>query len=322
MAAFLVGLSVGPYDIGPLEVLRISAARAAWFPLDSGDTNAAQVVVLTLRWPRVLLAMLVGVALSCSGAALQGCFRNPLVEPYILGVSSGAAFGAALAIVFPHLLPSVAAAAFGFGLLAVSATSALSRVRGTTAVVTLVLIGVAVGSFFSALVSGLKYLADEAALREIVFWLMGGFYYATWEDVRVVAPTVVLCFLLMWRQSWRLNLLSLGDDEARSLGVHPPRVRRLMLVAATLATAVSVAASGTIAWVGLMVPHAARMLLGADNRFVIPASAALGGSYLILCDALARSLTTHEIPLGIITSVLGAPYLFYLLRGKLGGLAG
>jgi len=314
VAAFT--MTRGAYDIGIEDIRRVLAFRLG-LGEGAGPHNALHdTIVWNLRLPRVLLAMAVGMALASAGAVFQGCFRNPLVEPYILGVSSGAAFGAALGIVVPSFLFSVQTSAFLFALVAVFGSYGLGRVRGETPVVTLILAGVIVGSIFSALVSVLKYVAHDTALREIVFWLMGGFYYTTWRDVLVVSPVVLACFVWQWSLSWKLNVLSMGDEEARALGVHPEKYKMALIVLATLSTSVSVSTVGIVAWVGLMMPHATRMMIGPDHRFVLPASAMLGGIYLLVCDTLARTLTTAEIPIGILTSLLGAPYLFYLLRAK------
>lgn len=266
--------------------------------------------------PRILLAISVGGALAIAGAVFQAVFRNPLVEPYILGVSSGAAFGAALGIVFPLVFFSIQLSAFAFGAFAVVLAYSLARVRGETPIITLILAGVIIGSIFSALVSLLKYMADDTALREIVFWLMGGFYYATWNDVFLLVPAVLASFVVLWGLGWKLNILSMGDEEARTLGVNPEKYKFIVIAFATGITAFSVSLVGIIAWVGLMMPHASRMILGPDNRFVIPASLMMGGCYMIICDTLARTLTTAEIPVGILASILGAPYLCYLIRHK------
>lgn len=315
---FTVGVAItfGAYSISVIDVYRIVVAHVS--PL--GDlSNVARLhntIVWELRIPRVLLAVTVGTALATAGAVFQGCFRNPLVEPFILGVSSGAAFGAALGIVFTRFFISIQLSAFVFGSLAVAMAYLLARVRNETPVVTLILAGVIIGSIFEAMVSILKYTASDAALREIVFWLMGGFYYATWNDVSLLMPIIIPSFLIMWALGWKLNILSMGDDEARALGVNPEKYKLVLITLATLVTSLAVSTVGIIAWVGLMMPHATRMMLGPDNRYVIPAAAMLGGSYLLVCDTLARTLTSAEIPVGIITSILGAPYLFYLLRTR------
>lgn len=315
---FAVGLAItfGAYSISVIDVYRIVVAHVSPFGDLSSVARLQNTIVWELRIPRVLLAVTVGTALATAGAVFQGCFRNPLVEPFILGVSSGAAFGAALGIVFTRFFMSIQLSAFVFGSLAVAMAYLLARVRNETPVVTLILAGVIIGSIFEAMVSILKYTASDAALREIVFWLMGGFYYATWNDVSLLMPIIIPSFLIMWALGWKLNILSMGDDEARALGVNPEKYKLVLITLATLVTSLAVSTVGIIAWVGLMMPHATRMMLGPDHRYVIPSAAMLGGSYLLVCDTLARTLTSAEIPVGIITSILGAPYLFYLLRTR------
>ncbi|AET64177.1 FecCD family ABC transporter permease [Methanothrix harundinacea] len=311
-----IAISRGVYEISVVDVYTITLAHLSPI-VDVSTVNKLQnTIVWDLRIPRILLAITVGVALATSGAVFQGCFRNPLVEPYILGVSSGAAFGASLGIVYPQFFLSIQVSAFIFGSVAVALAYLLARTRDETPIVTLILAGVIIGSVFSALVSILKYISNDSALREIVFWLMGGFYYASWKDVALVSPVVIASFLVLWFFGWKLNILSMGDEEARTLGVNPEKYKFLLISIATLITSLAVSTVGIIAWVGLMMPHAARLILGPDHRFVIPAAAMLGGTYLIVCDTLARTLTSAEIPVGIITSILGAPYLFYLLRTR------
>lgn len=310
-----VAVVLGAYGITITDVYRTILVHLTFGDVESLP-KLHNTIIWNIRVPRIILAVSVGGALAIAGAVFQGVFRNPLVEPYILGVSSGAAFGAALAIVFPAIFLSIQLSAFAFGALAVTLAYLLARSRGETPIVTLILAGVIIGSIFSAFVSLLKYIANDAALREIVFWLMGGFYYATWDDVILLVPMVAASFLILWALGWKLNVLSMGDDEARTLGVNPEKYKFIVVTLATAITAFAVSLVGIIAWVGLMMPHAARMLLGPDNRFVIPASLMMGGCYLIVCDTLARTLTTAEIPVGILTSILGAPYLCYLLRSK------
>lgn len=314
-ASAMTAVVMGAYDISIQDVYITILAH-----LTFGDTSSIAKLHNTIIWdirvPRILLTIFVGGALAIAGAVFQGVFRNPLVEPYILGVSSGAAFGAALGIVFPAIFFSIQLSAFAFGALAVAMAYTLARVRGETPIVTLILAGVIIGSIFSALVSLLKYISDDTALREIVFWLMGGFYYATWNDIWMIAPIVTIGFFILWAMGWKLNILSMGDDEARTLGVNPEKYKFIVVAIATAITAFAVSLVGIIAWVGLMMPHASRMILGPDNRYIIPASMMMGGIYLILCDTIARTITSSEIPVGIIASILGAPYLCYLLRHK------
>jgi len=320
--AAAIAMVVGAYNISFVDIYAIIIANLHPLQDVSNFNKLHNTIIWDIRLPRILLAIIVGAALATSGAVFQGCFRNPLVEPYILGVSSGAAFGAALGIVYPHIFFSIQILAFIFASIAVIAAYTLARTRGQTPIVTLILGGIIIGSIFSALVSILKYTANDSSLREIVFWLMGGFYYATWDDVAIVVPIVSLSFLILWMYGWKLNILSMGDEEAQALGINPEKSKMIVITLATLITAVAVSTVGIIAWVGLMMPHATRMILGPDHRFVIPSAAMLGGIYLIICDTLARTLTTSEIPVGIITSILGAPYLFYLLRTKGSSLIG
>lgn len=313
-AAFLMSMLAGEYSMSTKDVFCTLAGHLGFG--DGATQRMHEVIIWRIRLPRLLLAAMTGMAMAIAGTVYQGCFRNPLVEPYILGVSAGASCGAALAIVFPALFPGGQLTAFLFGMAAVLLSFFLARNRGETPPVTLVLSGIIVGSLFSACIGIMKYLASDAELREITFWMMGGFHYATWDDVTVTAGTVLPCLALLAAMSWKLNLLSLGDEEARSLGLHPDRVRIVFIILATLAASVCVSSAGIIAWVGLMMPHAARMMFGPDNRWVIPGSALLGAAYMLLCDTLARTLTGTEIPIAIITSIVGAPYLLWLLRAK------
>ncbi len=315
LAALAVSMLAGAYNISLAEVWTILSGHLAG-TADPDIPKVREVIVWKIRTPRLLLAAVSGMALAVSGAAYQGCFRNPLVEPYILGVSSGAACGAALSILFPAVFPSVPLCAFLFALLAVSLTSLLATNSGNMPPVALVLAGIIVGALFSAGVGIMKYLSADTQLREITFWMMGGFHYASWADAKLTATLVLPCIFCIWLLGWRLNVLSLGDEDARSLGVNPTRLRRVLVLLATVCAAACVASAGIIGWVGLMAPHAARMLFGPDNRWVIPGAALMGAIYLLLCDTLARTLTQAEIPISIITAVLGAPYLLWLLRAK------
>ncbi len=306
----------GAYDISIFDIVKIAEAHLSPFGNPAEINRLHNTIVWNIRFPRILTAISVGISLGTAGSVFQGCFRNPLVEPYILGISSGAAFGAALGIVIPGFFLSIQVSAFIFASIAVAGACFMARVHGETPIVTLILAGVIIGSVFSAFVGIMKYLAADSALREIVFWLMGGFYYSSWKDAALLTPVTTACFAVISFFGWKLNILSMGDEEARALGVNPERCKLILIVLATLITAVSVSAVGIIPWVGLMTPHAARMIVGPDHRFAIPASALLGAIYLVVCDTIARTLTSAEIPIGIITSIIGAPYLFYLLRAK------
>lgn len=316
LISITAAIITGPFGITIKNIILVISTHFP-FNRDLPTINSLhQTVVWNIRLPRILLATGVGTALAFSGGVFQGCFKNPLVEPYILGASSGAAFGAALAIVLPTFILSLQCSAFFFALVAVFGAYSLAKIQGETPIVTLILAGVIIGALFSALLSILKYIAPDAALREIVFWLMGGFYYAVWKDVEFVLPAVFLITTVIMLLSWKLNIISMGDEEARTLGVNPEMYKLLFILLATLMTALSVSMVGIIAWVGLMMPHAARMLLGPDHRFMLPAAGLMGGIYMVICDTLARNVINTEIPVGIIASILGAPYLIYLLRSK------
>ena len=207
-------------------------------------------------------------------------------------------------------------------LAAVAITYFLARHRGETPTVTLVLAGIIVGALFTAVVGILKYITDDSQLREITFWMMGGLHYANWTDALMCLMTSLMTFFILWFLSWKLNLLSLGDEAGKSLGIHPSQLRLIIIFVATFAAAISVSLTGIIAWVGLMIPHAARLLLGSDHRWVVPGAAIMGAIYLLFCDTIARTLTGAEIPIGIVTSIVGAPYLLWLLRSKGGMLHG
>ncbi|MEM3942377.1 MAG: iron ABC transporter permease, partial [Candidatus Bathyarchaeia archaeon] len=275
------------------------------------------------RLPRVLLAVAAGAGLAASGATLQGVLRNPLVSSYILGVSAAAGFGAALATVFgigviagygKYLLITNA---FVFGMLAMAMVYGIARLRGITPE-TVILAGVAVGYLFSAMLSLIQYLAPEhQAVRAIVFWLMGGLHVATWDAVIIVSPIVVLTALLMIQQSWNINVVSMGEDVAVSLGVNPKRLLVITMVLSSLSTASIIAFTGVIGFICLISPHISRMIIGTDHRYLIPCSALIGGFLLLCSDTVGRLiLMPAEVPVGIITSLLGVPFFLYILLSK------
>lgn len=284
------------------------------------DEEIGRRLFLTLRLPRVLAAFLVGGALAGGGHVMQHLFGNPLVEPGLVGVSQGAAFGAALTLLVAGAVPGAVqavSALFGFlGLLLAYALARRARFGGW--ILRLILAGIVVSALFSAGVGMLKFAADPyEELPEITFWLLGGLSGATWSRLSLVALFAVPALLLLYLLRWRVNVLSLGDEVSFTLGISPARARALMLLAATVATSVSVSIAGIIAWVGLVMPHVARRLFPVDARYGFPAAVLLGGSFLVICDDLARSLLTGEIPLGVVTSFLGS-ILFgtLLLRGS------
>jgi iron complex transport system permease protein len=305
VVAAVAALFLGAYGVSPGQVLRILAGGAA-----NGQEAA---IILDIRLPRIVLAALVGMGLSASGAALQAVLRNPLVDPFILGISAGAAFGCALAIGFLPGVP-LPVMAFLVGGLAVLAACGMARSGGQISRLSLVLAGVIISALFTALLSIVKFLVDPMKLQSIVYWLMGSFALADWAQVRSAGLGILLGCLPVLLFRWRLNVISLGDDEARTLGVHVSRQRIVFIAGATLAVTSAVAVSGIIGWIGLMVPHLVRMATGPDHRRLIPLSMAGGAAFMIGADTIARSLTTADIPVGIITALAGAPFFIYLMR--------
>jgi iron complex transport system permease protein len=244
-------------------------------------------------------------------------FRNPLVSPDILGASAAAGFGAALALLLDFNSAGIQTTAFLFSLLGVLLTYLISRVHKTTPVMMMVLSGIVVGSFFGGLLSITKYVADpDEKLPLIVFWLMGSFSKATMKQFLNVLPSMLIGMIGLLAISWRINILAMGDKEARSLGVRTELLKGIIVICATLITASAVSVSGIIGWVGLVIPHAVRMLVGSNNRILLPATLFVGGIFLLSIDIVARSVTTAEIPLGIITSLIGAPFFALLLRQR------
>lgn len=298
----------------PVSIRDISALAAAVLTGQEMDPTHFSVIV-HVRMPRVILGALVGGSLAVSGAAFQGLFRNPLVSSGMLGVSSGAGFGAALALVLFDRYGYVYPLSFGFGLLAVLLCFFIGRITASTQAITLVLGGVIVGSIFSALISLLKYLADPYdELPAIVFWLMGSLSRAEYDHILTAGVPMALGSMGLMIIRWRLNVLAMGDREAHSLGLNVNINRIFIIVCATLATAGAVCVSGVIGWVGLVVPHMGRMIIGNDNKALIPVAFCMGAAFLILVDDISRLISTSEMPLGILTSLLGGPFFIYLLR--------
>ena len=322
VAAFLLSLSVGRYGI-PLPRL-----FAAFFDPSYARSEAARTirtVLLQIRVPRVLCALGIGAALSLSGSGYQGIFRNPMVSPDILGAASGAGFGAALAILF-SLGPGLVQASAFFGgltavLLAYRLGTSFSR-GGDNQVLVLVLTGLVVGTLFTAFTSLIKFVADPfSKLPAITFWLMGGLSSVSRDDLaRLYIPvTAAAVPLVMVR--WRLNLLAFGDEEARSMGLDTGRIRALVILCSTLLTAAAVSVGGLVGWVGLVIPHIARLVAGPNYKGMLPVSILLGALFLLVVDDLARCLFSIEIPLGILTALIGAPFFIYLMAKNKRGLA-
>lgn len=306
---FFATLLMGRYGGGVGDALR------ALFSTDTSDVLHS--LILRVRLPRALAALLVGANLAASGAVLQGLFRNPLVDARILGVSSGAAFGASLAILLSGSALAVQTGAFAFALLAMACVLAIGWRMGAAPLV-LLLVGIAVSALFDSLLGLVKVVADPLSkLPSITYWLLGGLSGASWSTLAPLAALSVLGLGFLVLVRWRLNLLTLGDDEAASLGVRVRPLRAAMVVAASVLIAASVSQAGMIGWIGLVVPHVARAWVGPDHARLLPASAALGAAVLLALDTVARTALPSEIPLGILTGLLGVPAFLFLLVGYL-----
>ena len=313
IALAIIAFSAGRFPIGPGEL-----ATVLWAKLSGGTHTlpaSYDAVVFQLRAPRILAAILIGAALSGAGAVYQNLFRNPLVSPDILGVSSGAALGAVLAIFLALPILAIQGFAFAGGLLAVAIVYFIGNaVRGHDPTLALILTGVVVGTLFGSCIALLKTLADPYnQLPAITFWLLGSLSSISPADLWVAVPMVLLGLVPIFLLRWRMNLLSLPDDEARALGVDVSRMRLVIVTCATLITAAAVAISGIIGWIGLLIPHAARLLIGPQFARMLPLSLLLGAGYLLAVDTLARSMAAIEIPPGVLTALIGAPLFLWLL---------
>ena len=316
--AGLVVLVAWSFSVGRFPVSIADVWRALWAGLTGGESGLAanvQAVVTQVRAPRVAGAIAVGAALAAAGAAYQGLFKNPLVSPDILGVTAGCALGAGIAILMSMPVGAIQALAFVGGLLAVGLVILVGTwIGGRDPILTLVLTGVVVGSLFGAGIALVKYIADPYnQLPAITFWLMGSFASASPTEVRSLLPAVALALAVLIALAWRVNLLALPEDEARALGVNTRRLRAAVIAAATLATSASVAVSGIIGWVGLVVPHMARLLVGPEFSRLLPVAALIGAAFMLAIDTLARTAAPIEVPPGILTAVVGTPVFIVLL---------
>lgn len=308
----------GSVNIPTITVAKILLSKA--FPISKSWSTTYEVIVIDVRLPRVLLGALIGSALAVAGTAMQGLFKNPMASPYIVGVSSGAAFGASLAIVsgaaFSMGIYCLPLLAFLFAALTVFIVYNIAKVRGRVPIETLLLAGIAVGSFFSALVSFMMYIAGEE-LSSIVFWLMGGLWASSWDKLVIAFPLIFLGIIGIFLFSRDLNIMLMGEEPALDLGIEVERVKKIILIFASLITASAVSVSGIIGFVGLIIPHVVRIFVGPDHRILLPSSCLVGAIFLIWMDTLARSIIEPtELPVGIITALFGIPFFLYLLRKR------
>ncbi len=307
----LISLCVGAYDVSITDIFKIFASKI------THDNNRVEdiavSIILDTRLPRIIGAVLVGAGLSVSGAVFQCIFKNPLADPYTLGVSNGAGFGAAVAIVLSVSSLSVQSFAMAFGIFAVFLTFLLS-IKNNKSTVTLILSGMLVSALFSSLVSLIKFVADPfEKLPQIIYWLMGTMVGINYSKIISVLPAYIIAMLIIYLYRWRINVLSMGDVQAKSFGIDVKKDRMVVIIASTLLTALVVSISGIIGWVGIVVPHLARLLVGPDFRKLMLVSISLGISYLLIIDDLCRSLTSMEIPIGVVTGIIGIPVFVYFI---------
>lgn len=318
LAAALFALCAGRMSISVGDVLtsvlgRLTGAEAA--------SEQIEMVLWKIRFPRILLALLVGAGLSVSGAAFQSLFSNPLASPDTLGVASGAGFGAALGLLLELPQLGVQLCAVAFGMIAMALTVLTGLTRKQRAFSSVVLAGIMIGSLFSAMLSFVKFTADtETKLPAITYFLMGNLTSANYRSLAVGAPIIILSVLILFLLRWRMNLLPLTEEEARAFGVNLKALRAVTVVCASAAASSCIAMCGQVGWVGLIVPHMARMLFGSNHMSIIPASIFIGGAYLTLVDTAARSISAAELPISILTALIGAPFFILLMRKTEGGM--
>ena len=323
VVAIAVSLMLGRYPIPPDEAVRMLFSEIV--PVTQTWTDQMYILFFNVRLPRILMALFVGCCLAAAGAAYQGTFQNPLVSPDILGASQGAALGAAIGILLHFGGAGVSVMAFAFSLLSVALVLLISARAKGNHVLVVVLAGVMVSSLFSAGVSYAKLVADPSnELADITYWLMGSVTGSTLEQLWGgapnqpigVVPIMLVGLVMLFVLRWKINILTMGDEEASTMGVDARRVRILVIFAATLVTAASVSVTGMIGWVGLVIPHLCRMLIGVDYRKLLPASMLMGGTFLLIVDDISRLATAAEIPIGILTAFIGAPFFLYLITRR------
>lgn len=312
IVVFSMSLVVGQYRVPLEDTFRIVFSKI--FIIDKTWDNIQQAVVMDLRLPRTIAAVIIGAALALSGATYQSIFKNPMVSPDLLGVSSGACVGAACAILMDASSAIIQLSAFTGGLIAVAITLMIPRLIRNESTTVLVLSGIVISSLMSSIMSIIKFVADtETQLAEITYWMMGSFAMTTLKSMIPVLPTILTPMTVILLMRYRLNVLSLGDNEAKTLGINLRTTRGMFILCSTLITASCVCLSGTIGWVGLVIPHTARMIIGSDNKTMLPIAMIFGGIFMLVIDILCRTITAAELRLGILTGVIGAPFFIFIL---------
>lgn len=309
---FFGSFLVGKYPISPIQIVKMLLSKIV--TLDMTWSKEMETILFNIRLPRVIMACLIGAGISCAGAVYQGIFQNPMVSPEMLGASAGSGLGAALSLLFSLNAVAISINAFLGGMLAVAIVLMVDKRAGGRSYLTLVLAGIMVKALFTEGISFVKLFADPTnQLPEITYWLMGSLSSIRNKDVLMAGPLIILGLIPLFIWRWKINVMTMGDDAARSMGVNVKKLRLFIIIASTVITAACVSVSGMIGWVGLVIPHIARMVVGADFRKLLPASVLLGASFLMVTDNMARLLTTYEIPIGILTAFVGAPFFLYLI---------
>ncbi len=317
VATMLLAMGIGRYSISIGQI--INTLLPSSLAMEEVDPNV-RTVIYTIRLPRVLLAALAGGGLAVSGAAFQSLFSNPLATPDTLGVATGASFGATLGIMLGFGSLGIQSCAFIAGVACVALVYFISKVKGESSMIMIILSGMVISSLFEAMVSLIKYTADpQDTLPEITYWLMGSLSGVGFDELMLGSPFIIIGLIIIFMLRWKLNTLSLHEDEAKSLGVNVNVVRMLTIIASAMITASAVSLCGKIGWVGLLIPHVSRMIFGNNNKSIIPASIGLGAIFMVVIDTIARSAIASEIPISILTAVIGAPFFIILLR-KTGGI--
>ncbi|MEG1547633.1 MAG: iron ABC transporter permease [Clostridia bacterium] len=318
-AVFLVSFCFGRYGVPFKELLRILVNKI--IPLEISWTTQMETTVINIRLPRILMACLVGCCLSVAGASYQGVFQNPMASPDILGASSGAAFGAALAILYGASSQMVTVLAFISSLVTVGVVFFVGTRAPGNRIINLILSGIMISSLFTAGTSYIKLVADPTnQLPEITYWLMGSMAGAKLKDVGFVVVPMAIGLIPLFLLRWQINILTLGDEQARTIGVNANAMRFIIIICSTLITAASVSVSGMIGWVGLVIPHLCRKIIGSNYRYMMPACMIIGAMFMLFVDNISRNLLATEIPIGILTAFVGAPFFIYLITRKEGAL--
>ena len=316
LLSILASFTLGRYPVSVGELLGVLGSKLG-FDVDVFWTTQVEAAVWNIRLPRVILSVLVGACLAAAGGAYQGVFQNPMASPDILGASAGAGFGAALAILLGASSVGITLGAFAASLVTVALVFTVSRHARGDRVLGLVLAGIMVSSLFQSGTSFLKLVADpNNQLPQITYWLMGSLSGAAWGDITFVLLPILAGLIPLLLLRWQLNVITIGDDEARAMGVNPQKVRLGIVICSTLVTASAVSVSGMIGWVGLVIPHMMRRVVGSDYRYLMPASMLGGGIFLLIVDNVSRNLTVAGIPIGILTAFIGAPFFLWLITGK------